>query len=203
MTYDQTMDAEKNTLKNNFLYGTPSEQEKKKKPKRKKKLPVFVTAEELLALIKVSKIKHHRLAYYLAWYSGLRISEVLRLEAKDVNLEKGLILVIEGKGGKDGMAILPQTFIPAMVEMMPLNKFCKVRALQKAFKQDSKKSGMLEMKPTVHFHSLRHGFCTHAVEKGIDITRVQVLARHSNIATTNIYTHLNPKYAIEDFRRLF
>jgi len=41
------------------------------------------------------------------------------------------------------------------------------------------------------------------IEKGIDITRVQVLARHSNIATTNIYTHLNPKIALEEFRRLF
>ena len=39
--------------------------------------------------------------------------------------------------------------------------------------------------------------------KGIDITRVQVLARHSNIATTNIYTHLNPKIALEEFRRKF
>lgn len=62
---------------------------------------------------------------------------------------------------------------------------------------------LLRDKPTIHFHSLRHGFCTHAVEKGIDITRVQVLARHSNISTTNIYTHLNPKIALDEFRRLF
>lgn len=177
-----------------------TEPKKSRKPKR---LPVYVSAEELLALIKASEIKHHRLAYYLAWYSGLRISEVLNLESKDVNLEKGLILVVQGKGSKDGVTILPKNFMPEMLEMLPLKKFCKVRALQKAFKKDAEKAGLLINKPSLHFHSLRHGFCTHAVEQGIDITRVQVLARHSNIATTNIYTHLNPKIAIEDFRRLF
>ena len=41
------------------------------------------------------------------------------------------------------------------------------------------------------------------IEKGIDITRVQVLARHSNIATTNIYTHLNPVIALKKFREKF
>ena len=69
-----------------------------------------------------------------------------------------------------------------MYDLMPLKKLLKVRALQKAFMKACLESGVLEKKPTVHFHSLRHGFCTHAVEQGIDITRVQVLARHKNIA---------------------
>ena len=174
-----------------------------KKTRRAKKLPVFVSEEDLLAILRVSKHKHHKFAYMLGFYSGLRISEILNLEARDINMEQGTMLIRQGKGSKDGIAILPKFFRVEMFELMPLKKLIKVRALQKAFKKACLESGVLDKKPTIHFHSLRHGFCTHAVEKGIDITRVQVLARHENIATTNIYTHLNPKIALEEFRRKF
>lgn len=173
---------------------------KKRQPKR---LPVFVSEKDLLGLLKVSNHKHHKFAYFMCFYSGMRISEILNLEPRYIDLEKGLILIRQGKGSKDGVTILPKFFRKEMFELMPLKKLLKARALQKAFKKDCEKAGILEKKPSIHFHSLRHGFCTHAVEKGIDITRVQVLARHSNISTTNIYTHLNPKIALDEFRRLF
>ena len=109
----------------------------------------------------------------------------------------------QGKGSKDGVTILCPFFREEMFELMPLKKLIKARALQKAFKKDCLNAGVLAIKPSIHFHSLRHGFCTHAIEKGIDITRVKVLAGHSNIATTSVYTHLNPKIALDDFGRLF
>jgi integrase/recombinase XerD len=177
--------------------------EEPKKHRRIKRLPVFVSAEDLLAIMKVARHKHHKFAYMMAWYSGLRISELLNLEPRDVDMKQGTILVRQGKGSKDGVTILSPIFREEMFELMPLKKLIKARALQKAFKLDCKNAGILEKKPSIHFHSLRHGFCTHAVENGIDITRVQVLARHSNIATTSVYTHLNPKIALDDFRRLF
>ena len=173
------------------------------KHRKPKKLPVFVSAEDLLAILKVSKHKHHKFAYMMGWYSGLRISEILNLEPRDIDLVKGTIFVRQGKGSKDGVTILCPFFRKEMFELMPLKKLIKARALQKAFKKDCKLAGILEKKPSIHFHSLRHGFCTHAIEKGIDITRVQVLAGHSNIATTSVYTHLNPKIALDDFGRLF
>jgi len=173
------------------------------KKRRKKKLPVFVSEDDLLAIMRVSKHKHHKFAYMMGFYAGLRISEIVNMESRCINFEQGTMLVEEGKGGKDGIAILPKFFRKEMLELMPFKKLCGVRALQKAFMKACEESGILEQKPTIHFHSLRHGFCTHAVEKGIDITRVQILARHENIATTNIYTHLNPKIALEEFRRKF
>jgi integrase len=168
-----------------------------------KRLPVFVSEKDLLEILKVSKHKHHKFAYMMGFYSGLRISEILNLEPRDIDMEKGIILVRQGKGSKDGIAILPKLFRKEMFELMPLKKLLKARALQKAFKKDCEIAGITKTKPTIHFHSLRHGFCTHAVEKGIDITRVQVLARHSNISTTNVYTHLNPKIALAEFREKF
>lgn len=173
------------------------------KKRKKKKLPVYVTEEELLKLLEVSDHKHWKFAYFMCWYSGMRISEVLNLEPRDIDLEKRTILIRQGKGSKDRVTILPKFFIPEMFELMPLKKLLKARALQRAFTKDATKAGIKKRKPTIRFHSLRHGFCTHAVEKGIDITRIQVLAGHANIATTNTYTHLNPKIALDEFRRLF
>jgi len=186
-----------------MIYNKQTQQTEESKKRRKKKLPVWVSEEDLLAIMKVSKHKHHKFAYMMGFYGGLRISEVLNLEPRDIDEERGTMLIREGKGGKDGIARLPPFFRKEMYELMPLKKLLKVRALQKAFMKDCNESGVINKKPTVHFHSLRHGFCTHAVEQGIDITRVQVLARHENIATTNIYTHLNPKIALEEFDRKF
>ncbi len=180
-----------------------TETEGEPKVKRKKKLPVFVSEEDLLAIMKVSKHKHHKFAYMMGFYSGLRISEVLNAEPRDIDLEKGTVFVREGKGGKDGVTRLCPFFRKEMFELMPLNKLLKVRALQKAFMKACNESVVIEKKPTIHFHSLRHGFCTHALEKGIDISRIQILARHSNIATTSIYCHLNPKIALAEFEEKF
>ena len=176
---------------------------KEVKHRKAKKLPVFVSAEDLLAILKVSKHKHHKFAYMMGWYSGLRISEILNLEPRDIDMDKGTVFVRQGKGSKDRVTRLCPFFRTEMFELMPLKKLLKARALQKAFKKDCEIAGILKDKPTIHFHSLRHGFCTHAIEKGIDITRVQVLAGHSNIATTSVYTHLNPRIALDDFGRLF
>lgn len=168
-----------------------------------KKLPSYVSAEDLLAILKVAKHKHHKFAYMMGWYSGMRISEILNLEPNDVDIEKGTVFVRQGKGSKDGVTVLCPFFRKEMFELMPLKKLIKARALQKAFKKDCLNAGVLAKKPTIHFHSLRHGFCTHAIEKGIDVTRVQVLARHSNVATTSVYIHLNPKTALDEFKEKF
>lgn len=183
--------------------GARDKTEDSPKKRRKKKLPVYVSENDLLRILRVSEHKHHKFAYMLGFYSGLRISEIVNLEPRNIDMEKGQMLVEEGKGGKDGIAILPKFFRKEMLELMPLKKLVKQRALQKAFVKACEESGVKEEKPTIHFHSLRHGFCTHAVIKGIDITRVQVLARHENIATTNIYCHLHPDLALKEFREKF
>ena len=73
-----------------------SEQQIEPKKRTPKRLPVFVSEEDLLAILKVSKHKHHKFAYMLGFYSGLRISEILNLEARDINLEQGTMLVRQG-----------------------------------------------------------------------------------------------------------
>jgi len=67
-----------------------------KKHRKSKKLPVFVSIDDLNALLRVSKHKHHKFAYMMGWYSGMRISEILNLEPRDVDTAKGTVFVRQG-----------------------------------------------------------------------------------------------------------
>ena len=67
--------------------------------RKKKRLPVAVEPEEFILLLKNTKHRNHRVAFILGYESGLRISEVINLEKRDIDLVKKSILVREGKGG--------------------------------------------------------------------------------------------------------
>ena len=172
-----------------------------KKPKKPKKFPVAISEEEFDKLLKATKHKHHKLSFLLGFASGLRISEVLHLEPRHILLQDKLILIEQGKGKKDRPVPLPKGFQESYIKILPIN--CGKRALEKAFKSVAKKAGLLIMKPKLHFHSLRHGFATNAVSKGVPIHHIRTLMGHSNISTTNIYLEMNPKDALKSYEELF
>jgi integrase/recombinase XerD len=74
------------------------------------------------------------------------------------------------------------------------------RALQIAFVNYVKQLGL---NPRLSFHSLRHGFATHCIDKGIPLNQIQLLMGHTNIATTNVYLHANPKDSLKNYEDLF
>ena len=169
--------------------------------RRMKKFPVAINDEEFTKLIKQTKSKKHKLAFLLGYASGLRISEVLNLNPENIQLREKKILVVQGKGKKDRIVPLPKGFKLSYINILPL---CLTpRALQLAFKRASRKAGLLNTKPDLHFHSLRHGFATNALNKGIPVHHVRTLLGHSNISTTNIYLEMNPKEALERYEELF
>jgi integrase/recombinase XerD len=170
----------------------------KRKPK---KLPVAVSEEEFTQLIKNTKSKHHKLAFLLGFGSGLRISEVLNLQESDFNFQNRSILIREGKGSKDRTVPMPKVLKVEQLKLLPIK--CGARALQKAFKSNCKKANLLKDKPTLHFHSLRHGFATQSVKSNIPIHHIRTLMGHSNISTTNIYLEANPKEALKSYEELF
>lgn len=172
-----------------------------KKIRKPKKLPIAITQAEFEGLLKVTKSDKHKLAYLLGFESGLRVSEVVKLERRDLELAEGKIFIRMGKGSKDRIAPLPKHFMPKYALLLPIG--IGIRALQKAFKNSAKDSGLLKIKPTAHFHSLRHGFATHFLEKGGDIQYLKVLMGHTNIATTDIYNQLNPKIALDKVKELW
>ena len=143
----------------------------------------------------------HKVAFLLAFGSGLRISEVVNLELRDVYMKERKILVRQGKGNKDRIVPLPKGFRNSHLNYIPLT--IGVRALQKAFSSACKRAKLLDTKPTLHFHSLRHGFATQCISEGIKLNHLQAFMGHTNISTTSIYLHSNPKEALKEYEELF
>lgn len=174
------------------------EEKKKRKPK---KLPVAISYEEFVTLLNHTKKKHHKLSFLLAFESGLRISEVLKLEVRDIDLKEKKIFIRMGKGGKDRVVGIPKHFREEYLKLIPIK--CGGRALELAFKSSADRAGLLKVKPTLHFHSLRHGFGSHLANKGVPIHHIRTLMGHSNISTTNVYLELNPTQALKSVEELF
>lgn len=170
--------------------------------KRKaKRLPVAISEEEFLSLINHTNKKHHKLSFLLGFESGLRISEVLKLEYRDIDLKDKKILIRQGKGNKDRIVGLPKHFREEYLKLLPIK--CGERALEIAFKRSCKRAKLLEKKPSLHFHSLRHGFGSHLANKGVPIHHIRTLMGHSNISTTNVYLEMNPNQALKSVEELF
>ncbi|MEM3091496.1 MAG: tyrosine-type recombinase/integrase [Candidatus Pacearchaeota archaeon] len=171
-----------------------------------KKLPSAISEEDFVKLIKNTKKEHHKLAFLLGWGAGLRISEVLNLRPEDINFKEKKIFIKQGKGGKDRIVPLPKGFKEKHLELLPF-KFKSLksgsRALEIAFKNAIRKAGLHEIKPDLHFHSLRHGFGSQLAKKGMPIHHIRTLMGHSNISTTNVYLELNPDEAIKKYEELF
>jgi len=179
---------------------------KKIKKRRAKKLPVSLSNEEYILLLKKTKKKVHALAFILGAEAGLRISEVLKLEPRHFEFSKskgGLnrIRIEEGKGLKDRTTPIPKKIKEIHLKYFPLK--IGERALQRAFKRICKKAGLLEKKPNLHFHSLRHYFASELMRRGLPLSEIQAYLGHSNISTTGIYLHANPEEALRNYYRVF
>lgn len=167
--------------------------------RKRKKLPAYLTEEEFSNLIKLVKKKHHKLAFMLAFNSGLRISEIVSLKKEDVDLNSKRIFIRDAKGGKDRVVPLPKGFPKSYLDFIPLN--CGIRALQISFANYIKKAGIV--KQDLSFHSLRHSFAVRCMEKGMPLNAIQILLGHENIQTTSIYLKINPKDALDKYEELW
>lgn len=189
----------------NFLYTQIykcSDYEKLRHPKCSKHLPVVLLKSEIKKILNQTKNRKHRLIMALAYAAGLRVSEVVNLQVRDIDFNALTLVVRQGKGKRDRLTVLSRNIITDLIEMME-GKDGKdfvfeserggklaVTTIQKVFSQCLKKSGI---KKQATFHSLRHSFATHLLENGTDVRYVQELLGHQNIRTTQIYTQVtNP-----------
>ncbi len=169
---------------------------RKAKPKP---LPIEVDEQEFTDILEVTKQMHHKIAFLLGWGSGLRVSEVINLKQGDFNFKTNpkQIRINMGKNSKDRIVPIPKNFKEHHIEYIPIK--CGVRALQKAFVMYAKKSGVYNNKPKVHFHSLRHGFATQCIRKGMSLPSLQGLLGHEDLQTTSIYINLVPKERLNEY----
>jgi len=169
--------------------------------RKPKKLPIALSKEEFAKLIEKTKYPHWKVAFVLGFGAGMRISEVVNLEPRDIDFDKKSIHIRQGKGSKDRIVPMPKGFMPKHMKHLPMK--CGARALQSAFKKTCEAAGLFETKPELHFHSLRHGFASHLAGKGVPIHHLRTLLGHSNISTTNIYLEANPVNALKSYEEFF
>jgi site-specific recombinase XerD len=173
-----------------------------KHPKKEKRLPVVLTKDEIRRMLEVTENLKHKLLMEIMYASGLRVSEIIKLKIKDIDLEEGIIRVNLGKGKKDRQTILSKRAIEDL--KMYLQKrndnnpyvfpgaqnkgHLSTRSVQKIVLRTAKLAGI---KKDISCHSLRHSFATHLLEKGVDIRYIQKLLGHKRLETTQIYTKVS------------
>lgn len=167
-----------------------------------RKLPVILSRQEVISIIKNISNQKHKLMVQITYWSWLRISEVVKLKIKDIDFIQNFIHIKNAKWMKDRITLLSTNMKNELI------LFCKnrnansyvffsemwgwlsTRSLQHIFSRAIKKAWI---KKEATFHSLRHSFATHLLENGTDIRYVQALLGHANIRTTQIYTQVtNP-----------
>ncbi len=179
-------------------------------PKIGRSLPVLLTENEVLQLIKAPNTKkplgfRDRVMLELLYATGLRVSELVKLEANQVNLNQGYLRVM-GKGDKERLVPMGKTAKRWMKNYLngPIQEILNDRQSdclfptrtstsisRQAFWQIIKKYAMkVGISTKLSPHSLRHAFATHLINHGADLRVVQMLLGHSDLSTTQIYTHI-------------
>jgi len=173
-----------------------------KHPKKEKRLPVVLTKDEIKRMLEVTANLKHKLLMEIMYASGLRVSEIIKLKIKDIDLEEGIIRVNLGKGKKDRQTILSKRAIedlkiyfqkrndenPYVFPGAQNKGHLSTRSIQKIVLQAAK---LADIKKDISCHSLRHSFATHLLEKGVDIRYIQKLLGHKRLETTQIYTKVS------------
>ncbi|USB34939.1 site-specific integrase [Paenibacillus sp. YPG26] len=175
------------------------------RPRKEKKLPPVLSMEELRLIFgSLSNLKH-RMILMLTYSAGLRVGEVVRLRLNDLDQQRMLVHVRQGKGKKDRMTLLSHTTGECLVRYLERERPYEwlfpgaerdrpitVRSVQRIFERALQSAG-IRKHATVH--TLRHSFATHLLEAGTDLRYIQELLGHEDIKTTQIYTHVSSKEA--------
>lgn len=191
-------------------------------PRGTRKLPHFLTSAEILTLLNAPSKRNvmglRDLAILETMYSaGLRVSEVVGLNAGDLDVEEGVARV-RGKGRKERLSPLGRYAVDALQTYLPkrvlspkeptgreapvfVNRFgsrLTTRSVARMLEKYLKQTG-LDLRTTPH--TLRHSFATHLLDRGADIRSVQELLGHKSLVTTQIYTHLSTANLREVYNR--
>jgi len=195
---NRTIHRHLNALRSYFRYQNIDIADKVMLPKLSKPLPKFLTKEEIKILLEEPGKLRDKCLIRLLYSTGLRVSELVKLNKNDIKTES--IHVVSGKGSKDRIVfvdsktremldryILERNDTNEALFLSNHNERISARTIQWLIKKYSKEAG-IEKKVTPHV--LRHSFATHMLEGDADIVVIKELLGHSNLSTTQIYTHV-------------
>ena len=174
--------------------------EQLERPKKSKKLPEVLSIDEVKAILQHTPNLKHKTLLSLLYSCGLRIGEALKLQLRDIDMERRFMHVKSAKGAKDRYVPIAEQMIhllkrylasytPGLFVFEGQNggKYTDVSARQ-VFKRSLEKAGI---KKTITLHTLRHSHATHLLENGTDLRFIQELLGHNSPKTTMIYTHVS------------
>jgi len=176
-------------------------------PKRPERLPVVLSEEEVARLIESAITSYHRVILMTLYGTGLRREELCRLKVTDIDSQRMVVHVRQGKGNKDRDVTLsprllevlraywkwrkPKTYLfPSLYRKRPEQPIDS-KTVWHAVREAARRAGI---KKKVSPHLLRHSWATHLLERGADLKAIQVLLGHVDLEATTIYLHLSQRH---------
>lgn len=171
------------------------------RPKKENKLPNVLSEKEVFAILNTTTNLKHKSILVMTYSAGLRVGEVVRLKVKDIDSDRMMVRVSQGKGRKDRYTVLSEICLKILRQYVKSYRpddwlfpggnsenHLSERSVQRVFKNMCKKANI---RKKVSVHSLRHSFATHLLEGGTDLRFIQELLGHKDLRTTEIYTHVS------------
>jgi site-specific recombinase XerD len=203
------------------------------KIKRTPPLPTVLARDEVRTLLASVKEARFRALFSLMYHCGLRLGEACRLEVTHLDRKRGVLRVINGKGGKNReIPVAPEMFVqlgrwwqhhrnprfvfPGVGRAWKEKYGCNLTAMRlaqqpmsEASVQQAMKAAILTSRLTktgISCHALRHSYATHMLEEGVSLRQLQSYLGHNDIKTTLVYlhlTHVSETRAQEALARLY
>ena len=167
------------------------------------KLPVVLTQEEAARLLEAAPGAKYKAALGVAYGAGLRVSEVANLKISDIDRDRMVLRVEQGKGRKDRNAMLSPRLLGLLEEwwqigrpttwLFPGRDPIQPVSPRHIYRVVADTAAAIGIEKRVGPHTLRHSFATHLLEQGVDIRVIQVLLGHTKLDTTARYAHVASK----------
>jgi len=176
-------------------------------PKLPMRLPTVLSEDEIAKLIESASSAYHRVIITTLYATGMRRAELARLKIEDIDSQRMVIHVRQGKGGKDRDVTLsprllevlrdywkwrkPQVYLfPSLLRPRP-DKPITSKTIWYAVREAARRAGI---KKRITPHTLRHSWATHLLERGTDLKTIQMLLGHVDLEATTIYLHLSQRH---------
>lgn len=171
-----------------------------KRPRARKTLPVVLSRQEALDMIRFTPNLKHRAILSLLYSTGLRLSEVLHLKPGDIDAQRGVIRVVDGKGKKSREVSIPASLINLLrhyyrnyrpsvylFEGQVPGSLYSATSMRHIVGNAARRIGLSKR---ITVHTLRHSYASHMLEAGVNLKRLQMLLGHNSMKTTSGYLHL-------------
>ena len=168
-------------------------------------LPEILSREEVERIVAATRTRRERVLLMATYGAGLRVSEVVALRPSDLDAERGVIRVEQGKGKKDRYTVLAERLVrevgqyyvvygrPAhwlFPQRADATRHLDASAAQKIYTTAKRRAGIEKVGG---IHSMRHAFATHSLEAGVDLATLGRMLGHTSVSTTMRYLHTTTK----------